>query len=130
VSTAIKREILVRWEIWRSFASCLRSYASAEGLNDPDTPKVDAIGDHIDVRWHRVYLGFTMHPPDGTAVWLLEWGPQSRMWGSFELLPEGAFGFEEGKKDLDHAAIDFLAMLKTQIAKCREAAGAATEVIQ
>ena len=130
MSAAVKPEILARWEIWRSFESCMRSYAAAEGLRDAEQPLVNALGDHIDVTWHGVYLGFTMRPADGTAVWLLEWGPQSSMWGGFELSPEGAFAFENKMKDLDHAAIDFLAMLKQRIAKRLEEAESATEVIQ
>jgi hypothetical protein len=130
MSVQVAPEIRVRWEIWRSFESCLRSYAAAEGLSDSEVPMVNALGDHIDVTWHGLYLGFTMKPADGTAVWLLEWDRENSMWGGFELLPEGAFSFENGKKDLDHAAIDFLAMLKRQIAKRKPVVAAPREVIQ
>lgn len=116
-------EIRARWEVWRSFESCIRSYAAAEGLSDIETPRVNAFGDHIDVTWHGVYLGFTMQPGSGTAVWLIEWREKNSMWGEFQVLPEGSFLMGEKKKEIDHAAIDFLARLKKQIAAGRGTSG-------
>ena len=112
-------EILARWELWHSFESCVRSYAAVEGLSDTESPKVSAFGDHIDVTWHGVYLGFTMHPGDGTAAWLLEWTGRNSMWGGFQVLPEGSILMADKKQDLDHVAIEFLALLKKQIAAGR-----------
>lgn len=123
MSAQLAPEIETRWELWRSFESCIRSYAAVEGLSDAETPKVVAFGDHIDVTWHGVYLGFTMRPGDGTAVWLIEWHEQSSMWGGFQLLPEGSFLIGETRKEIDLAAIDFLLMLKKHIEAGRGSSG-------
>lgn len=119
MSVQVAPEIQARWEVWRSFESCIRSYAAVEGLSDAETPKVFSFGDHIDVTWHGVYLGFTMHPGDGKAVWSIRWANESTMWGSFQMLSEGAFLVGENKQDIDHAAIDFLSLQKSQIAMGR-----------
>lgn len=115
MSALVSPEIRVRWEVWRSFESCLRSYAAAAGQGGGEQPVVDAIGDHIDVVWRGAYLGFTMSPADGAVAWLIERPSGGNTWGTLEVLPEGKLLVGDRKQDLDHAAIDFLALLKSQI---------------
>ena len=128
MSVEVAPEIQARWEVWRSFESCIRSYAAVAGLGEAEAPMVNAFGDHIDVTWHGVYLGFTMQPGDGTAVWLIEWASGSSMWGDFQMLPEGLFLMGESRKDIDHTAIDFVRMLKEQIAAGRGTSGLVPKV--
>lgn len=95
-------------ELWLSFASVMRSYAAAGG----PTAGVAATEDSIIVVSGAAQLAMCVDPQSGAGNWQMQREGAITARGAFALLPEGRIELEGRALDLDHAAIDFVALVK------------------
>lgn len=93
-------------ELWVSFVSMLRSYAGAAALNGGAGPEVEAAEFAVVVTAGGARLTMDVDAAGGQGKWSL-----AASQGSFVLLPEGRIAVDGKTLDLDHAALDFLALL-------------------
>ncbi len=98
-------EVRVRWEIWESFVSMLRVYASAAAERGEFT--VTATNAAVWVAHKNHVLGLSLNPIDGAATWKFAQQGLHRQ-GSFQVLESGMFRFPDEEKQLDEAAIDWI----------------------
>ncbi len=105
-SVEIPLEVRVRWEIWNSFVSLLRSYAAAAG---PDY-EVHSFSDWAKVTYKDRAARFCFSAATGEAVWRTV-RPEMESWGDFKMNEDGAFGFPEGAEPMDMAVIHWIAWL-------------------
>jgi hypothetical protein len=100
---------VVREELWTSFASLLRSYVAAHGLQHlgEEGAHVEISGNKILVRRGGRVLEFQLDAPSGHGVWNL----QSMTNGSFSLSENGVMKFEEAPEEMDMAAERMARML-------------------
>jgi len=108
MSAATAEETMLLTELWLSFASVTRSYAAAAG---PAT-EVTATENSILVISGAAQLAMTLDPQSGTGNWHIQRAGATTAEGAFALLPEGRIELEGRALDLDHAAIDFVALVK------------------
>jgi hypothetical protein len=125
----------VRREIWLSLVSMLRAYAHAANLHRPAEEAQFAVSAQdgsarLGCGVHRLELDF--RPESGGAHWALDPEHADSPRGSFlieengELLFEG-YGFAGQVKELDHAAMDWVALLGAAGQQPRPAGSAARE---
>lgn len=95
-------------ELWLSFASVMRSYAAAGS----PTAGVAVMEDSIVVISGAAQLAMYVDPRSGAGNWQLQREGATTVKGTFALLPEGRIEVEGRALDLDHAAIDFVALVK------------------
>ncbi len=100
---------VVREELWTSFASQLRSYVAAHGLQHlgEEGAHVEISGNEILVRRGGKVLEFKLDAGSGSGVWNLH-GVTS---GSFTLDQDGVMKFEEAPEEMDMAAERMARML-------------------
>lgn len=103
---AIPFEIRVRREIWESFVSMLRVYASAAAGHGEFI--VTAFPGAAWIKHKDNILALCFEPADGTATWSFTKADVSRQRGSFQILESGFLSFDGQEKQLDEAAIDWI----------------------
>ena len=102
-------------ELWFSFVSMLRSYAAAASLHAGEV-RVNAVGDSVTITAFATQLEMHFDHESGNVIWEKRMVRQVPVSGSFTIQPEGTIHHSGTTKDLDHAAIDFIASV-TEIAK-------------
>ena len=103
--TELPLEIQVRWEIWHSFVSLLRSYAAAASLGGQQHI-VHSLSDSATVESQGRALRFFFHADKGDVMW-----HEQEASGTFHINQDGTFEFADGPKAMDVAAIDWIAQL-------------------
>jgi hypothetical protein len=103
-------------ELWISFASLLRSYTAARGLNKAESADVMQKGDLIRIVAGNATMELTLHPHSWGGSWCLSSGGSLERRGQLTLLPEGRIAVDGNALDLDHAAIDLVASLMSAAA--------------
>jgi hypothetical protein len=100
---------VVREELWTSFASLLRSYVAAHGLQHmgEEGAHVEISGNEILVRRGGRVLEFKLDAASGHGVWSFH-GVTN---GSFTLSENGMMKFEEAPEEMDMAAERMARML-------------------
>jgi hypothetical protein len=94
---------VVREELWTSFASLLRSYVAAHGLQHlgEDTAHVEIGGSDILIRRGQKVMELRLDFATGAGIWKLNGKPDGR----FKLLEEGVIQLEdESVEQMDLAA--------------------------
>ncbi|AXC15082.1 hypothetical protein ACPOL_5838 [Acidisarcina polymorpha] len=113
--TALRSD--VRTELWRSFASLLRSYAAAASLNGVEHGVLDLTPGSLEIVVKGSTLRVEYYPTLGRGVWSLttkdkqERDKQER--GTFELNADGTVALDRSEFDMDHAAIHLVGLLTT-----------------
>jgi hypothetical protein len=100
-------EVSVRWEIWESFLSLLRSYGAAAGSDFI----LRRHSDHAQVEHKGCALRFFFNPRTGEGSWR-EIGSSRERGGEFYLNQDGTCQIDGRSEPLDMAAIDWIAQLK------------------
>ena len=94
---------LVRQELWTSFASLLRSYVAAHGLQH-----LGEDGAHVEIGGHSILVrrgGRVIELKLDAASGVGEWSLHGVARGTFELREDGAMHFPtEGVEEMDMAA--------------------------
>jgi hypothetical protein len=114
--SAAAAEAMISSELWVSFSSLLRSYAAAASLNSAESAEVAATDHSISIAAGSARLEMLCNTATGAGNWSLRSSNQDRQ-GRFELLPDGRIELDGTTLDLDHAAIDFAALLMQAAAK-------------
>lgn len=95
-------------ELWLSFVSMLRSYAAVASLRGEEV-RVSSERNSVTVSAFANQLAMGFDPDSGVVNWQRRTAQQSSMGGVFSLQPDGVIAIDGTTKDLDHAAIDFIA---------------------
>jgi len=106
---------MIETELWTSFVSLLRSYAAAGGLSSGEV-HVSSTTQSVTISAFAVELEMYFDSALGQVSWQKRLESSEADSGTFVLLPEGKILIGETTKDLDHAAIDFIASV-TESAK-------------
>ena len=104
-------ETVLAGELWRSFRSVLRSYAAAASLRSEEAARVEWTESDLTVAGYAARLELKLDLGSGRGCWHLRVGGEETAHGKFDLLPEGAMDIDGKVQDLDHAAIDFVALV-------------------
>jgi hypothetical protein len=120
----------VREELWRSFASLLRSYAAAAGLNGISHGVLLLGEDSMHVVSGRNTLKISYHPTLGRGLWSLHQEADSGTdrhefavmaceleRGDFDVNPDGTIQLNGAAVEIDHAAIQLIASLTAAAAR-------------
>jgi hypothetical protein len=100
-------------ELWLSFVSMLRSYAAASNLNLSRPVRIEEASNSLFLVAAAARLEMHFAPDTGEVRWSRQ--SESRpVTGTFKFLPEGAISINGATKDLDHAAIDFIASVTAE----------------
>ncbi|MGC2398542.1 MAG: hypothetical protein WA510_02100 [Acidobacteriaceae bacterium] len=99
-------EVRVRWEIWESFVSLLRSYAALAGADYT----VQNFSDWAMVEHNGRTVRFCFDPLTGEAVWR-KVQSEFESWGSFHINDDGTLQFDDGSRNLDMSVIDWIEWL-------------------
>ncbi|MGB9030033.1 MAG: hypothetical protein WCC27_07940 [Acidobacteriaceae bacterium] len=108
---------MLETELWLSFVSLLRSYAAAANLNLEEHARIEHGETSAALIAGDTRLEMIFDPETGTVTWAMSAPPQPPITGSFAFLPEGTVNIDGTIKDLDHAAIDFVAVVANQRGK-------------
>jgi hypothetical protein len=99
----------VRGHVWESLVSMMQVYAHAASLNGKDYVVTSGCN-KVSVKHEASVLTISFHPDTGEANWLVT-RPECEESGEFRIDEHGALVFPAGPKDLDTAAIDWIALL-------------------
>jgi hypothetical protein len=102
-------ETRVRWEIWESFVSLLRSYAAAASLSGEEYA-VSSFSGGAKVEHQGRALRFSFRPTTGNGIWRSV-RPEKQSWGGFHISEDGTFASLSGSEALDAAAITWIEQL-------------------
>jgi hypothetical protein len=105
--SAVAEERVLFAELWLSFGSLVRAYAAAASVNAGPGPEVEAAGNTIRVTAGAARLEVRCDPETGAGNWRLNCGAQ----GLLQILHEGRVALDGETLDLDHAAIDLIALV-------------------
>ena len=108
MSATVTAEPMLQTELWVSFVSMLRSYAAAASLHAGDVD-VTTAENAVTIVFGRTHLEMRFDPESSRIVWTKRTGSRLPLDGSFTIAPEGSVRIDGASKDLDHAAIDFIA---------------------
>ena len=108
MSDALVEDAMLLTELWLSFASMIRSYAAVGDA----AAQVASTQDSIVVISGEARLALHVDPRSGAGTWQLQRGGAATAQGAFALLPEGRIELDGSALDLDHAAIDFVALVR------------------
>jgi hypothetical protein len=97
-------------ELWLSFVSMLRSYAAAASLRGEEV-RVSSERNAVTVSAPENQVEMDFDPDSGVVNWQRRTARHSSMNGVFSLHPDGVIAIDGTTKDLDHAAIDFIAFV-------------------
>jgi hypothetical protein len=100
---------LVRSHVWESLVSMMQVYAHAASLNGKEY-LVTSDSSKVSVKHQGNVLTISFHPPTGEAHWMVN-RAECEESGEFRIDEHGALVFPAGPKDLDTAAIDWIALL-------------------
>lgn len=98
-------EAMLSAELWLSFASVVRSYAALAAV------EVSARESEIVLRAGSSRLELQMNLSGGAGNWQLRSGEAPAATGRLEMLAEGRIAVDGKPLDLDHAAIDLVALV-------------------
>ena len=104
---------MIETELWLSFASMLRSYAAAASLHAGEV-HLRSTEDSVTISTRAAQIELHFDPESGIATWAKLAEHQAAVRGSFEFVPEGGIRMDGATKDLDHAAIDFVASVTAE----------------
>ena len=108
---------MLETELWLSFVSLLRSYAAAANLNLEEHARIEHGGNSISIVASAARLELVFNPETSIVTWQKTAPAHDPIGGSFAFLPEGTLNINGTIKDLDHAAIDFVAAVTVQRGK-------------
>ena len=111
---------MLETELWLSFVSLLRSYAAAANLNLEEHARIEHAGNSFSIVASAARLELLFDPETRTVSWQMRRDAAHPITGSFAFLPAGAVNINGTIKDLDHAAIDFVAAVTEQRGKGTE----------
>lgn len=100
-------ETMLYAELWRSFASVVQAYAALAG----GTVEVTAAEQEMILSAGPARLKLRLDLPSGAGNWQLRSGEDVTGQGRLEMLPEGRIAVDGKAIDLDHAAIDLVALV-------------------
>ncbi len=100
-------EPMIETELWMSFVSMLRSYAAAASLHAVEV-RVVFSANTVEVAARDAQLEMNFDPDSSLVRWTKRTGPDVAS-GSFSIEPGGTLSIDGASRDLDHAAIDFIA---------------------
>jgi hypothetical protein len=95
-------------ELWLSFVSMLRSYAAAASLHAGEV-KVAANENEVTLAAGDVKLAMRFDPETSAVSWTKREAAGEATQGRFELTSDGTVEIHGVQRDLDHAAIDWIA---------------------
>ena len=101
-------EPMLQAELWMSFVSLLRSYAAAASLHAGEIG-VHADGNDVAIVAGGVLLAMQFDPESGVTNWSQRTAAGEPVVGEFKILTDGVLSINGVTRDLDHAAIDFVA---------------------
>lgn len=108
--TAAAAEPMLQTELWVSFVSMLRSYAAARSLHAGEIGV--AVTEYaVTIAAGASQLDMQFDPDSSQVIWSRRTASHAPIAGSFSLDPEGRVSIDGAAKDLDHAAIDFIASI-------------------
>jgi hypothetical protein len=99
----------VRGHVWESLVSMMQVYTHAAGLNGREYV-VTSNSSKVSVKHQASVLTISIHPETGEAHWIVN-RPECEESGEFRIDEHGTLVFPAGPKDLDTAAIDWIALL-------------------
>jgi hypothetical protein len=99
----------VRGHVWESLVSMMQVYAHAASLNGKEYV-VTSDSNKVSVKHQASALTISFHPDTGEAHWMVN-RPECEESGEFRIDEHGTLVFPAGPKDLDTAAIDWIALL-------------------
>lgn len=111
--SATVTEPTLHTELWHSFVSMLRSYAAAASLNS-GAVLVSSIRNTVTITVDDTQLEMNFDPCSARINWRKRTAADDPIGGSFDLLAEGAIAIDGATKDLDHVAIEFVALVTAQ----------------
>lgn len=97
-------------ELWLSFAGLVRAYAASAALNANVLVEVVATEDAVAVMAGQARLALRINAAAGSGEWELRTASTTSAHGRFALLPEGRIELDGAETELDHAAIDLVAL--------------------
>jgi hypothetical protein len=108
MSAATAEDAMLLTELWLSFASVMRSYAAV----GDSAAEIASTQDSIIAISGAAQLAMYVDPQSGAGNWHIQRDGVTTAQGAFVLLPEGRIELDGRPLDLDHAAIDFVALVK------------------
>jgi hypothetical protein len=99
---------MIETELWLSFVSMLRSYAAAASLHAGEV-NVFVAENAVTIAAGDARLEMQFDPASSIVSWTRRTGSLSSGSGSFTIELEGTVSIDGVSRDLDHAAIDFIA---------------------
>ena len=104
---------MLQTELWVSFVSMLRSYAAAASLHAGEV-KVSMTENSATIAFGSTRLDMQFAPDSSEVKWTMHTASQAPVTGSFTMLADGTIRINGTMKDLDHAAIDFIASVTAE----------------
>jgi hypothetical protein len=101
-------EPMLQTELWVSFVSMLRSYAAAASLHAGEVG-VRLDGNDVAIAAGDVQLAMHFDAESGVVSWTKRTACGEPIAGEFEILADGVLAIHGVARELDHAAIDFIA---------------------
>lgn len=115
MSAGVAEEIMVCAELWLSFGSLVRAYAAASESAIPAV-HVESANDVIRVTAAAARLEMRCDLETGAGDWQLSFADNTQRHGHLQLLHEGRIAMDGNTLDLDHAAIDLVALVMSAAA--------------
>jgi hypothetical protein len=100
----------IETELWTSFVTLLRSYAAAAGFHT-GVVEVRSSMESVTIGALAVELEMRFDAALGRVTWQKRVAREEAKSGRFQFLPEGTIAIDGTTKDLDHVAIDFIALV-------------------
>jgi hypothetical protein len=110
VSVTATAEPMLEMELWLSFVSLLRSYAAAASLHAGDV-RVSSSANTVKITSGAGELNLHFDSESRQGSWTQCTASSPAVTGNFAMQPEGTIHIDGVTKDLDHAAIDFIASI-------------------
>jgi hypothetical protein len=126
VSVDVAAVVSLRWEIWKSMLTMLRSYSALAGLNDGVAIKVIPAeaeqSDSVFFESRHATLSLSFQPASGNGTWTLrerdgkvEHGSLKKLGfprlGTFVMVEDGSLFMKQEFVELDMMSIDLVARL-------------------
>lgn len=98
-------------ELWLSFGSLIRAYAAVSPSDAGHAPQVATTEETIIIAAGSARLDLAFDAASGAGNWTLSSSEAITAEGLLHLLPEGRIAIDGKPVELDHAAIDLVALL-------------------
>lgn len=123
MSVEVAAVVSLRWEIWKSLLTMVRSYSALAGLNDGVAIKMDPpngeLLDSVSFESRHVRLSLSFQPGTGNGTWTLrereekvEHGSLKKLGfprlGTFVMVEDGSLFMNQEFVELDMLAIDLV----------------------